>query len=76
MPQQLLRDPGITPTDKIIAQGLGKTNETYVAFIEQLKTHGITLMKWRYYNDGKAWLTISRGEKREGEIKYEYRYRR
>jgi hypothetical protein len=32
----------------------------YVKFIEGLKDYGITLMDWRYYNDGKAWL--SKGE--------------
>ena len=58
--KQLLRDPNIEPTDKVIAEGLGKTTETYAKFIDGLEYHDITLMDWRYYNDGKSWL--SKGE--------------
>lgn len=58
--QQLLRDSNIVPTDEIIAEGLGETNTTYTKFIEELKKYNISLMDWRYYNDGKAWL--SKGE--------------
>ncbi len=57
---QLLRDPKINPTQEIIAEGLGLTNITYIKFIERLKQININLMDWRYYNDGKAWL--SKGE--------------
>ena len=58
--QQLLRDSAITPSAEIIADGLGAANNTYINFIEGLKKHDISLMDWRYYNDGKAWL--SKGE--------------
>jgi len=58
--QQLLRDANIAPTTQIIADGLGATNTVYVKFIKELKKHNISLMDWRYYNDGKAWL--SKGE--------------
>lgn len=58
--QQLLRDANVKPTDEIIANGLGATNNTYTKFIEELKNYDIFLMDWRYYNDGKAWL--SKGE--------------
>jgi len=58
--KQLLRDQIIEPTDEIIADGLGAANDVYVKFIEELKEYGITLMDWRFYNDGKAWL--SKGE--------------
>ena len=57
---QLLRNPNIQPTAECIADGLGTANKTYVKFAEELKQYGITLMDWRYYNDGKAWL--SKGE--------------
>lgn len=57
---QLLRDSSIKPTDNIIAECLGTTSEVYNLFLEELKKHSITLMEWRYYNDGKAWL--SKGE--------------
>ena len=59
--QQLLRDPEIQPTNEVIAEGLGEAYKTYVKFVNELKQrYGITLMDWRYYNDGKAWL--SKGE--------------
>lgn len=57
---QLLKDPLINPTTKIIAAGLGKANNIYLKFLDNLKKYDISLMDWRYYNDGKAWL--SKGE--------------
>ena len=57
---QLLRDPDIQPTDAIIAAGLGGASGTFNKFVDELREIGITLMDWRYYNDGKAWL--SKGE--------------
>ena len=57
---QLLRDPNIEPTSEIIAAGLGVAYEPYSVFISELRNYGITLMDWRFYNDGKAWL--SKGE--------------
>ncbi|MGG5343865.1 DUF3788 family protein [Enterococcus sp. AZ192] len=58
--QQLLRDPEIQPSDDLISEGLGHSFDVYVRFLEDLKEYQISLMKWRYYNDGKAWL--SKGE--------------
>lgn len=58
--QQLLRDVNEEPTAKIIADGLGATHNIYMDFIKNLEKYGISLMDWRYYNDGKAWL--SKGE--------------
>ncbi len=55
--KQLLRDANIKPTAKIIADGLAPTNDVYINFIDELKKYDISLMDWRYYNDGKAWLT-------------------
>ena len=55
--QQLLRDPNIEPTSEVIAEGLGAAFEPYSVFISELGKYGITLMNWRFYNDGKAWLT-------------------
>ncbi len=57
---QLLRDSNVNPTDEIIAEGLGVATNTYLKFIDRLKDNDIKLMPWRYYNDGKAWL--SKGE--------------
>ncbi len=59
--QQLLRDPGVKPTSEMIAAGLGSAYEIFTKFINELENrYGITLMDWRFYNDGKAWL--SKGE--------------
>lgn len=70
---QLLRDPKVNPTDEIIAEGLGVVTNTYIKFIDILNQNDINLMNWRYYNDGKAWL--SKGEYRwvtnRGTIKVE-----
>jgi hypothetical protein len=57
---QLLRDPKINPTEEIISNGLGLANSAYIEFIGRLKHINVSLMEWRYYNDGKAWL--SKGE--------------
>jgi len=58
--QQQLRDPDIRPTSEIIAQGLGAAYKTYVKFVKELERYDISLMDWRFYNDGKSWL--SKGE--------------
>lgn len=58
--KQLLREQNIEPSTEIIAAGLGTVNKQYLKFVGQLKKFDITLMDWRYYNDGKAWL--SKGE--------------
>lgn len=58
--QQLLRDATVTPTEKLISAGLGEATILYEEFIRNIKSQGITLMDWRFYNDGKAWL--SKGE--------------
>jgi len=52
---QLLREPNIIPTTKIIAKALGSANNAYAKFTKQLQSHNIQT-NWRYYNDGKAWL--------------------
>ncbi len=58
--EQLLKDPNIKPDKDVISKCLNKSNSTYNKFIEELKKNNISLMEWRYYNDGKAWL--SKGE--------------
>lgn len=62
MTKQLLRNPDIEPTAEIIAAGLGAANTAYITFTEKLKEYDVSLMDWRFYNDGKAWL--SKGEYR------------
>lgn len=58
--KQLLRDSNIKPNKDIIKECLNKSNDIYIKFIEELNKIDISLMEWRYYNDGKAWL--SKGE--------------
>ncbi len=60
MAQQLLRNPDIEPTNDIILDGLGASSDVYAHFLERLKEYDVSLMDWRFYNDGKAWL--SKGE--------------
>lgn len=55
-----MRNPDIEPTAEIIAEGLGEANNVYTTFLEKLKEYDVSLMDWRFYNDGKAWL--SKGE--------------
>lgn len=58
--KQLLRGSSVKPTDDMIVDCLGPAGEVYTKFLEELKAYGISLMDWRFYNDGKAWL--SKGE--------------
>jgi hypothetical protein len=69
--EQLLRNSDVEPTADVISEALGAANEAYVRFVDGLKCHDIEL-EWRYYNDGKAWLskglhkwTTSRGTAKE-----------
>lgn len=58
--KQLFRDKNLKPTEQLIAESLGEGYVIYQRFIETLENEGISLMDWRYYQDGKAWL--SKGE--------------
>jgi len=58
--QQLLRDPDVQPTSEILAEGLREADKAYTKFVKALESYDISLMDWRFYNDGKAWL--SKGE--------------
>lgn len=58
--KQLFRDKNVKPTEQLIAEALGEGYTIYQRFIETLENEGISLMDWRYYQDGKAWL--SKGE--------------
>ncbi|WP_430608380.1 hypothetical protein IGI92_001444 [Enterococcus sp. DIV2379] len=58
--EQLFRDKNVKPTEQLIAESLGEGYAIYQRFVETLENEGISLMDWRYYQDGKAWL--SKGE--------------
>ena len=54
--RQLLKDPNLEPTTKLIDDELGKDlGKIYQALTELITKNGWEL-NWRYYNDGKAWL--------------------
>lgn len=52
---QLLRDPGIQPTDEVFSAALGESYAVFLDFIEMIEAIDVKLF-WRYYTDGKAWL--------------------
>lgn len=60
---QLLKDPSIEPTNKVIAEALGNGYLAYTKFIECLVKYDI-IVEWRYYNDGKAWLARALAKKK------------
>jgi hypothetical protein len=54
---QRLCDPEIRPTDKVLADALGKVYTVYREFSQRLSgEESLWVPEWRYYNDGKAWL--------------------
>ena len=61
---QLLRDPSVFPSDEILAEALGESHSAYTKFTERLPGYGITAAEWRYYNDGKSWLSKNEHKKK------------
>ena len=55
MPEQLLLDEAIYPSEEVIWAALGDVYPAYQSFCATLETMSIT-MEWRYYKDSKAWL--------------------
>jgi hypothetical protein len=58
METQLLRDPGVIPSTKVLKDALG--NGVHEVFESLMSTvtgteYGLTY-EWNYYNDGKSWL--------------------
>lgn len=55
--EKLLRDPEIFPSDEVLADALKKGSfAAYQTFAKKLPELSIA-PEWRYYNDGKSWLT-------------------
>ena len=57
-PQIQLRDPEIIPSEKVLNEVLGNSVYSVLATLLGRITspeYGLNI-KWRYYNDGKAWL--------------------
>jgi len=55
MPQMLLTEEAIFPSENILQAALGDIYPVYRAFFETLEAAQVT-MEWRYYKDSKAWL--------------------
>ena len=53
----VLKEPGISPTKKVLENALGKTYDVYEELMDTIsgKKHEL-IPQWHYYNDGKAWL--------------------
>ncbi|MDR2148316.1 MAG: DUF3788 domain-containing protein [Tannerella sp.] len=51
----LLNDPSVFPTDEILKNMLAESYTAFEKLSAILNGQG-AVMKWKYYNDGKAWL--------------------
>jgi hypothetical protein len=57
MPQPMLHDPDVFPSDEIIFAHLGKARRLWEQVMERLvQVCPGAESQWRYYRDGKSWL--------------------
>jgi len=57
MEEQLLRDPEISPTEKVLRKEFGSWYPVYEEFIQTIESEKFMFSHgWRFYKDGKAWL--------------------
>src|SRR5574337_395499 len=57
METMVLKEPGISPTKKVLENDLGKTYKVYKELMDTISGKNYELIpQWHYYNDGKAWL--------------------
>ena len=57
MPQPVLHDPDVFPTDDIILTHLGTTRRLWEQVMQRLgEVCPGAESQWRYYTDGKSWL--------------------
>jgi hypothetical protein len=55
--QMLFKNPGVFPTEAILAEALGTHYLVYKALMNRMEQPDLDIHpEWRYYNDGKAWL--------------------
>jgi hypothetical protein len=55
--EMLLNDKNEYPDDAVLARCLGKAKAAWDEFVARSAAiPGLTLVDWRFYNDGKAWL--------------------
>jgi phage terminase large subunit-like protein len=58
MDKMLLNDKNEYPSDAVLAKCLGKTKAVWDEFVARSgAVSGLALLDWRFYNDGKTWLT-------------------
>lgn len=65
METMLLKDPGVSPTKKVLETALGKSFTVYEDLMDTItgKNYGL-LPSWNYYKDGKAWLCKAQHKKK------------
>src|SRR5512145_2242515 len=57
MEPPVLDDPKIFPDDMVLARVLGRAKRAWDSFQSELREQvDGTIVEWRYYKDGKAWL--------------------
>jgi hypothetical protein len=55
--QMLLRNPDVFPSNDVLQDTLGESiYEVLAYFLETITNEDLTV-EWRFYNDGKAWLS-------------------
>ncbi|MCL2674977.1 MAG: DUF3788 domain-containing protein [Firmicutes bacterium] len=54
---QLLKDPAVFPSDAVLIGALRRNYSAFAEFNKRLLDYGIKAEQWRYYNDGKSWLS-------------------
>ena len=55
---QLLKDPDIFPTSEVLEKVLGEKYPVFREFMNTAESEEFKLKpEWRYYKDGKAWLS-------------------
>jgi hypothetical protein len=65
MKPQVLTDPAIFPTEKVLSGHLGKAGPAFRALFDfNHENFPEFVERWKYYNDGKSWLmNVSRKKK-------------
>jgi hypothetical protein len=58
MKPQVLTDPAIFPTEKVLSGHLGKAGPAFRALFDfNHENFPEFVERWKYYNDGKSWLS-------------------
>lgn len=53
-----LNDPAVYPDDSVLARHLGRAKSAWDAMVEEVAQNpALELVDWKFYRDGKVWLT-------------------